>query len=204
MKPFIGKKCIIDRTAMVGYQADGEKHGYQALSLGDNAVIRSGSVLYHGAVIGEKFQTGHNVVIREKNNIGADVGIGVNTYLGPGNQIGDNVRIHTNCFIESATIEGGVAIAPNVILTNDLHPRCPSYLECVGGVTLKKDCVIGANTTILPGVVVGENAIVGAGSVVTKDVPSNAVVAGNPAKHIKDKQDLKCIVGIYEKPYEWK
>jgi acetyltransferase-like isoleucine patch superfamily enzyme len=73
----------------------------------------------------------------------------------------------------------------------------------VGGVTIKKRAKIGANSTILPGVTIGEGALVGAGSVVVKDVPPEVVVVGNPARIIKNVDDLVCIKGFFKKVYEW-
>jgi acetyltransferase-like isoleucine patch superfamily enzyme len=97
-----------------------------------------------------------------------------------------------------------VFIGPNVVFTDDPHPmKCPRYLECKGGVTVRRLARIGAHSTLLPGVVVGENALVGAGSVVTRDVPPGTVVAGNPARVIKKVEDLDCPPGFYEKPYRW-
>jgi len=103
------------------------------------------------------------------------------------------------------TIEDDVFIGPNVVFTDDPHPMgCPRYKECLGGPIVKELARVGANSTILPGVVVGRNSLVGAGSVVTHDVPMNSVVAGNPAKVIKRIDELVCTKGFFERPYVWK
>jgi acetyltransferase-like isoleucine patch superfamily enzyme len=102
------------------------------------------------------------------------------------------------------TIEDDVFIGPNVVFTDDPHPMlCPKYKECLGGVTVKRLARIGANCTLLPGVVIGENSLIGAGSVVTKNIPPNSVAAGSPAKVIKHIDELKCYPGFFEKPYLW-
>jgi acetyltransferase-like isoleucine patch superfamily enzyme len=80
---------------------------------------------------------------------------------------------------------------------------CPRYTECKGGAVVEDYVRIGANSTILPGVRIGRNSLIGAGSVVTKDVPPGSVVAGNPATVIKQINDLVCFKGFYEKPYNW-
>lgn len=195
----IGSSLIKDEGVVIG--AQGRTRG--DIVIGSNACLRSGTVIYEGVKVGDGFKTGHNVVVRENNIIGDNAVVGVNSYLGPGNRIGDNVNIHTGCFLEMAAIEDNVALGPHVVLTDDSHPRCPRFEECVGGVKIKEGAKIGANVTILPGVTIGENALIGSGSVVTKDVPSRAVVVGNPAKVIKTINELTCRMGFYKKVYEW-
>jgi acetyltransferase-like isoleucine patch superfamily enzyme len=160
--------------------------------------------LYAGSTIGERLQTGQGASIREDNVLGDDVSIGTNTVLEFGNRIGNRVRIHSGCFLELVTVEDDVFIGPNVVFTDDPHPMgCPHYAECKGGATVRRLARIGANSTILPGVVVGENALVGAGSVVVDDVPDGAVVVGNPAHVIRRVDELVCEAGFYDRPYGW-
>ena len=100
--------------------------------------------------------------------------------------IGHNVTVKSGVFLWDGTrIEDNVFIGPNATFTNDPMPRSKVYPESFSGVRVKRGASVGANATILPGVTIGANAMVGAGAVVTKDVPDNAVVAGNPAKIIK-------------------
>ena len=102
------------------------------------------------------------------------------------------------------TVEDDVFIGPNVVFTDDPHPmNCPKYKECKGGVTVKRFARIGAHSTLLPGVVVGENTLIGAGSLVVHDVPPGTVAAGNPARVIKRIDDLACDPGFFERPYVW-
>jgi acetyltransferase-like isoleucine patch superfamily enzyme len=81
--------------------------------------------------------------------------------------------------------------------------NCPHYRDCKGGAVVRRLARIGANATILPGVVVGENALVGAGAVVVDDVPPGAVVVGNPARVIKQVDDLTCPPGLVARPFDW-
>jgi acetyltransferase-like isoleucine patch superfamily enzyme len=152
--------------------------------------IRSGTIIYEGSTIGTGLITGHNAIIREANSIGNNVSIGVNTYLGPNNTIGDNVRIHTGCFLESTKIAANVIIAPHVVFTNDPYPPCKQCVIEVGGATVGENTVIGANVTVLPGVTIGRDCLIGAGSVVTSDIPDGMVAVGNPARVIKKKSEL--------------
>src|SRR5438067_2269991 len=97
-----------------------------------------------------------------------------------------------------------VFLGPHVVFTDDPHPQCPAYLDCVKGGVVRRRARIGANSTILPGVEIGEDALVGAGSVVRHTVPPRTVWAGNPAVQVKeDIRDLACFVGIYPHAYAW-
>lgn len=171
--------------------------------IGDNAVIRSHTVIYAGNQIGDNFQTGHHTLIRENNIIGDDVSIGSSSDVAFNVSIGNKVRIHSNVFVpEYSTLEDACWIGPNTVLTNALHPQCPEVKKCIKGPTIKTGAKIGANSTILPGVVVGRNCMVGAGSVVTRDVPDGKVVVGNPAKVVKDIREIECRFGFIGKPYK--
>jgi acetyltransferase-like isoleucine patch superfamily enzyme len=115
------------------------------------------------------------------------------------------VRIHTGCFLELVTIEDEVFVGPHVVFTDDPHPQCPAYLQCVKGATVRRRARIGANSTILPGVEIGEDSLIGAGSVVrTRRIAPRSVWAGNPAVQVKDDiTDLACFIGIYPHAYSW-
>jgi acetyltransferase-like isoleucine patch superfamily enzyme len=185
----MGADCRLDAGAVLGYRT-GREIPFSPLKLGDHARVRSNSVIYANSVIGHHLETGHNVVIREENRIGDHFNVWNNTVIDYGCVIGNNVRIHSNCYIAQFTvIEDDVFLAPGVSVANDPHPICAL---CMRGPTLKRASRIGVNATILPHVVVGIGALIGAGSVITRDVPDFAVMAGNPARRLKHVDELEC------------
>ncbi len=200
----LGTNVTLEPPCILGMPPRGAEPGELPLVIGDGAVIRPFTTLYAGSTIGCNFQTGHCVSIREDNVIGDDCSIGTGSAVEFGNRIGNGTRVHSGCFLELTTLGENVFIGPNVVFTDDLHPmKCPRYQECRGGPVVEDLVRIGANATLLPGVRVGRNAIVGAGSVVIHDVPPDTVVAGWPAKKIKMVSELVCHAGFFERPYCW-
>ncbi|WP_321430015.1 DapH/DapD/GlmU-related protein [uncultured Methanolobus sp.] len=176
----------------------------EEVSIGHNSVIRSHTVIYGGNKIGNRFQTGHGVLIRENNIIGDNVSVGSHSVVERENTIGNNVRIHSNCFIpEFVIIEDDVWIGPSTTILNVLHPPCPRFEDCAKSVRLCKGAKIGGHVTIGPRVTIGENSLIGMGSVVTKDIPANVLAYGNPARVICYLDKMKCEAGYFETPYEW-
>jgi acetyltransferase-like isoleucine patch superfamily enzyme len=176
---------------IIGTPPRGLKEGELKTLIGADAIIRSHTVIYAGNRIGDGFQTGHGVMIREENEIGSDVSIGTSSVIEHHVKIGDFVRIHSMVFIpEYSLLETNCWIGPNVVFTNAKYPRSPGVKEALRGPIIRQGAKIGANCTILPGIEIGENALIGAGSVVTKNVPANMVVAGNPAAIIKSLSNL--------------
>ena len=174
----LGPQSVIEDYCVIGVPPRGACEGEIETILGSQVHLRSHTVIYAGNVIGNSFQTGNKVNIRELNHIGDNVSVGTLSVIEHHVEIGSNVRIHSQAFIpEFSILEDDAWIGPNVVLTNAKYP-------------LSRGTKIGANATILPGVVIGEHALVGAGAVVVKDVPARVVVAGNPAQIIRQLSDL--------------
>ncbi len=183
--------AVVDDGVRLGYRS-GRSDSDAWLEIGPGATLRAGTIIYADTRIGTGFNTGHNVVVREEVIIGDNTSIWGNTVIDYGCRIGSNVKIHTNVYVAQFTIiEDEVFLAPGVSIANDPHPLCA---ECTreNGPLIKRGARIGVNATILPGVTVGEYALVGAGSVVSRDVPARTVVYGNPARVAKDVDDLHC------------
>lgn len=143
------------------------------------------------AHIGDHTMIWNHSQIREGACLGSQCILGKNVYVDFGVQIGNCVKIQNNSSIyHGATIEDGVFIGPHVVLTNDLYPRAinpdgtPKGNDDweVGPILIRTGASIGARTVVLPGVTIGRFAMVGAGSVVTRDVPDFALVYGSPAR----------------------
>ncbi|MFZ2406668.1 MAG: hypothetical protein WAW41_16160 [Methylobacter sp.] len=178
----IGPYCTIGEPTAAFYNENAacvEKHHFRKTYIGPDSVVRSYSIIYEDVEIGAGFQSGHRVTIREKTRIGIKSSVGTLSDIQGEVSIGDYVRLHSNVHIgQHSLIEDFAWIYPYVVLTNDAHP--PVYVP--QGVTIKKYAVVSTSSVIMPGVVVGENALVGAHSVVTKNVDAEMLVLGNPAR----------------------
>lgn len=187
---FIGPHHHIEPGCHVGYRASRSLVEH-TVRIGPDCHLRTGTIIYTGTTIGAGFQTGHNVVIREECVIGDGVSVWSGTVVDYGCRLGNGVRIHTNCYIcQFTTIEDEVFLAPGVSLANDVYPLQEEAAPFMQGPTIKRGARIGVNVTLLPRVIIGEGALVGAGSVVTKNVAPGMVVAGNPARVINSVDKL--------------
>ena len=176
----LGQNCKIQENVILGLRY---KDDCRKLRIGNNAVIRAFSTIYADVVIGDDLKTGHGVVIRENTRIGSKIVIGSGTVIDGDVEIGDRVKMESQVYIPTHTkIGSDVFIGPSVVLTNDKYPqRMRDQYKPIGPI-IEDSVSIGANSTILPGVRIGEGSFVGAGSVVTKDVPPWSLVKGVPGK----------------------
>lgn len=197
----LGPGATLDPGVQVGYPT-GRAIVARALRIGRDTVLRTGTVIYEGSLIGDRFQTGHNVIVREENEIGDDVQVWSNSVIDYGCRIGNGVKVHSNCYVAQFTvIEDGCFLAPGVMVANDPHPGCPHAKECMRGPVLERGVQVGAGAVLLPFIRVGAGSVIGAGAVVTSDVPPESVVAGNPARVIRRRDELVCATGITDAPY---
>jgi len=192
----IGARSIIGENVIIGYPTKTKIRSiisaepfniqrYDSISdgakIGEECTIRSGTVIYELATLEDRVETGHNVLVREGSHVGEGTLLGSSTKLDGRVEIGRNVSIQSNGYLPHLTvIKDGVFIAPNVCFTNDPYPKS----ERLAGTVVEKNAIICANSTILPDLRIGENAVVGAGAVVTSDVPPDSVVIGNPARFL--------------------
>ena len=199
---YIGKNSIIYSSVIINHPTtEIMKHDnindidFKHTTVGENAIIRSNSVIYTDVKIGNNFRTGHNVIIREKTSIGNNVLIGTNTIIDGHTTIGNNVSIQGNVYIPTnVTIEDNVFIGPCVVMSNDKYPiRKKTNIK---GATIHKGVSIGANSTLLPNIEIGEGTFISAGALVTKDIPPWKLAIGFPAKIKELPQYLKVLNNI--------
>lgn len=203
----IGKNAVLGDGVIIGYptanilrqaEASGlkiEELDFKGAVIGDNAIIRSNSIIYTDVEIGNNLRTGHNVLIREDTGIGDNVLIGTNTIIDGRTVIGNNVSIQGNVYIPlNVIIEDNVFIGPCAVLTNDKYPiRKKSDLK---GPILRRGASIGANAILLPDVEIGEGAMVAAGALVTRDVPPWKLAIGFPARIKELSEELRTVNAI--------
>jgi acetyltransferase-like isoleucine patch superfamily enzyme len=161
------------------------------VSIDPTARIHETAHVEAGASVGEKASVWHQAQVRSGASVGSGCIIGKGAYIGADVHVGQNCKVQNySCVYEGTTLEDGVFVGPEVVFTNDRFPRAinpdgtlksADDWDCVGA-TIRYGAAIGSRSVVLPGVVIGRWALVGAGSVVTKDVPDHALVVGNPAR----------------------
>lgn len=188
----IGEGLEADPSAIIGYPS--ARIAAADLVIGPGARIRSGSVIYLGSRIGARLQTGHNVVIRENCEIGDDFSLWSNSVVDYSCRIAARVKIHTGCYVAQFTeIDEDAFLAPGVSVANDLYPGQDASARRMSGPHIGRGAQIGVNATLLPFVRIGAGALIGSGSVVTRDIPEGCVAFGNPARVRGKVSDLLAI-----------
>ena len=176
-EPQLGEGCEVQPDVSLGEPGEGTPP-----VVGRESTIRSGAIIYPDVRIGDRFVTGHNVLVREETVIGDDVVVGTNTVIDGQTTVGSRVSMQTGVYVPAETTIGDdVFLGPHAVLTNDPYP-IRKDVDLIGPI-IEDGVSIGANATILPGVAIGKRSFVAAGAVVTDDVPPETLAVGTPAVH---------------------
>ena len=193
----LGEGCKILDYAVVGKQptlsprSTAKREELPPLELGAGTIVSTGAVVFAGTTLGERAIVGDQACVRERCRIGDDVVIGRGSLVENDTSIGTLTKIQAHAYITAySLLEDNVFVAPCVVTTNDnFMGRTERRHELVKGPTIRRGARIGGGVVLLPGIEVGEEAFVGAGAVVIRDVPARALVVGNPARQIRDVPD---------------
>jgi acetyltransferase-like isoleucine patch superfamily enzyme len=160
-------------------------------TIGDGTIVSTGAIVFAGSRIGARVILGDQSCVRERVEIGDDVVLGRGSYVENDTTIGAMTKIQADAYITAySTLEDHVFIAPCVVTTNDnWMGRTEQRFGNVKGPTIRRGARIGGGAILCPAIEIGEEAFVGAGAVVTKDVPPRAVMVGNPARRLRDVPD---------------
>jgi acetyltransferase-like isoleucine patch superfamily enzyme len=163
--------------------------------IGDGTLVSTGAIVFAGAQIGQRVIIGDQACVRERVVVGDDVVVGRGVLIENDTTIGAMTKIQANAYITAySTLEDNVFIAPCVVTSNDnFMGRTEERHDLIAGPTIRRGARVGAGAVLCPGVEIGEEAFIGAGAVVTKDVAAHALVVGNPARFIREVPDQELL-----------
>jgi acetyltransferase-like isoleucine patch superfamily enzyme len=193
----IGDGCKILDNAVVGKQpslsprSTAKREPLPPTVIGAGTIVSTGAIVFAGSTIGERVILGDQSCIRERVTIGDDVVVGRGSLVENDTTIGALTKIQAEAYITAySTLEDNVFIAPCVVTTNDnFMGRTERRHDLIKGPTIRRGARVGGGAILCPGIEIGEEAFVGAGAVVTKDVPPRKLVVGSPARVLRDVAD---------------
>jgi acetyltransferase-like isoleucine patch superfamily enzyme len=193
----IGDGCRIADNAVLGKQptlsprSTTKREELPPLELGPGTVVSTGAIVFAGTKVGARVIVGDQACVRERCVVGDDVVIGRGSLVENDTTIGALTKIQADAYVTAySTVEDNVFIAPRVVTTNDNYMgRTEKRHALVLGPTIRRGARVGGGAILLPGIEIGEEAFIGAGAVVLKDVPPRTVVVGNPARELRQVPD---------------
>ena len=190
----IGEGCRILDYAVVGKQptlsprSTAKREELPPLELGAGTIVSTGAVVFAGTTVGERVIVGDQSCIRERCTIGDDVVLGRGSFVENDTSVGALTKIQAHAYITAySLLEDNVFIAPCVITTNDnFMGRTEKRHALMRGPTIRRGARVGGGAVLLPGIEIGEEAFIGAGAVVVRDVEARALMVGNPARRLRE------------------
>src|SRR5207249_8603703 len=183
--------AVVGKQPVLSPRSTAKREDLPPAVLGARAIVSTGAVVFAGTTVGARVIVGDQACVRERCTVGDDVVIGRGSLIENDTTIGALTKVQADAYITAySTLEEEVFIAPRVVTTNDdFMGRTERRHEFVKGPTIRRGARVGGAAVLCPGVEIGEEAFVGAGAVVVRDVPARAVVVGNPARQIRQVPD---------------
>ena len=180
--------AVVGKQPTLSPRSTAKREPLGPTTIGEGTVVSTGAIVFAGSTVGARVILGDQSCIRERVEIGDDVVIGRGSLVENDTTIGALTKIQADAYITAySTLEEQVFIAPCVVTTNDnFMGRTEARHDLIAGPTIRRGARVGGGAILCPGVEIGEEAFVGAGAVVTKDVPPGVIVVGNPARVLRD------------------
>jgi acetyltransferase-like isoleucine patch superfamily enzyme len=182
------ENAVVGKQPALSARSTAKREPLAPTEIGDGTVVSTGAIVFAGSRIGVRVILGDQSCVRERVTIGDDVVIGRGSLVENDTTIGAMTKVQAEAYITAySTLEEHVFIAPCVVTTNDnFMGRTERRHELVKGPTIRRGARIGGGAVLCPGIEIGEEAFVGAGAVVTKDVAPGVIVVGNPARVLRE------------------
>jgi acetyltransferase-like isoleucine patch superfamily enzyme len=180
--------AVVGKQPTLSPRSTAKREPLEPAEIGDGTIVSTGAVVFAGTKVGARVILGDQSCVRERVTIGDDVVLGRGSLIENDTTVGSQTKIQAEAYITAySTLEEHVFIAPCVVTTNDnFMGRTEKRHELIAGPTIRRGARIGGGAVLCPGIEVGEEAFVGAGAVVTKDVPPRTLVVGNPARVLRE------------------
>jgi acetyltransferase-like isoleucine patch superfamily enzyme len=187
----IHEYAVVGKQPALSPRSTAKRDPLAPTQIGDGTIVSTGAVVFAGSRIGARVILGDQSCVRERVDIGDDVVVGRGSLVENDTTIGALTKIQADAYITAySTLEDNVFIAPCVVTTNDnFMGRTERRRALVKGPTIRRGARVGGGAILCPGVEIGEEAFVGAGAVVVRDVPARKLVVGNPARVLRDVGD---------------
>jgi acetyltransferase-like isoleucine patch superfamily enzyme len=182
------ENAVVGKQPSLGASSTAKRDPLPPTTIGDGTVISTGAIVFAGSSIGASCIVGDQACIRERVTMADDCVLGRGSLIENDTTVGSGTRIQAEAYITAySTLEEDVFIAPCVVTTNDnFMGRTEKRKSLMKGPTIRRGARVGGGAVLLPGIEVGEEAFVGAGALVTKDVPPRKLVVGSPARVLRD------------------